>query len=146
MFFAMLRLTAKNLRTYAKFNRRITPELLNFRTYSVVNYNEWARVASEYDKLALDADELGNQLPDELKNAWFELIGYPIKACANLYDMYYAQAMNQRFVKKNDPLANSWAMRVAYCFQIDALLAKKYHTINGGKSNQTDLSVPTGSR
>ncbi len=126
---------ARLLRTYAKYNRRVTPELLNMRTYSVINYNEWARVTGEYDQLALDAEALGRRLPQELQSTWFQLLGYPIIAMANLYDMYYAQAMNQRLAKKNDPMANGWAQRVEVCFQKDAQLAQQYHQLNGGKWN-----------
>ncbi len=124
---------ARLLRTYAKFNRRVTPELLNMRTYSVHNYNEWARVTGEYDQLALDADALGSKLPQQMQDAWFQLIGYPIKAMANLYDMYYAQAMNHRLAKQNDPMANGWAKRVEDCFKKDAAFADQYHQMNGGK-------------
>ena len=124
---------ARLLRTYAKYNRRVTPEGLTAKIYSVGNYNEWARVCGAYDQLAIDADNLGNQMPKEMHDAWFQLLGYPIKACANLYDMYYAQAMNQRLAQKNDPLANKWADRVEACFKKDAELCKEYHTINGGK-------------
>ena len=126
---------ARLLRTYAKFNRRVTPELLNMRTYSIPNYDEWARVTGEYDQLAIDASVLGNQLPQNLQDAWFQLLGYPIQAMANLYDMYYAQAMNQRLAKKNDPMANGWARRVEECFKKDADLARQYHEMNGGKWN-----------
>ncbi len=151
---------ARLLRTYPKFNRRVTPELLNMRTYSVANYDEWARVTGEYDQLALDAEALGKKLPADLHDAWFQLLGYPIKACANLYDMYYAQAVNQRLAKKNDPMAkaaserekngagngssereqarseiNGWAKRVEDCFKKDAQLADEYHKLNGGKWN-----------
>ena len=126
---------ARLLRTYAKFNRRVTPELLNMRTYSIANYDEWSRVCGEYDQLALDADALGKKLPADLQDAWFQLLGYPIKAMANLYDMYYAQAMNQRLAKKNDPMANAWADRVEECFKKDATLCNLYHNMNGGKWN-----------
>ena len=126
---------ARLLRTYAKFNRRVTPELLNMRTYSVANYDEWSRVTGEYDQLALDAEALGKKLPQNLQDAWFQLLGYPIIAMANLYDMYYAQAMNQRLAKKNDPMANGWAKRVEDCFKKDAALVQQYHAMNGGKWN-----------
>ncbi|MBR1413036.1 MAG: glycosyl hydrolase 115 family protein [Prevotella sp.] len=126
---------ARLLRTYAKFNRRITPELLDMRIYSIPNYNEWARVTGEYDQLALDADALGKKLPQHLYGVWFQLLGYPIKAMANLYDMYYAQAMNQRLAKKGDPMANGWARRVEECFKKDAALANEYHNLNDGKWN-----------
>ena len=46
------------LRLYAKFNRRVTPELLNMRTYSIANYDEWARMDGEYNALANDTDAL----------------------------------------------------------------------------------------
>ncbi|MBP1542313.1 MAG: glycosyl hydrolase 115 family protein [Prevotella sp.] len=126
---------ARQLRLYAKFNRRVTPELLDMRTYSVINYNEWARVVGEYDQLAIDTETLGKQLPQNLQDAWFQLLGYPIIAMDNLYNMYYAQAMNQRLAKKNDPMANGWARRVEECFKRDAALVDQYHKMNGGKWN-----------
>lgn len=126
---------ARLLRTYAKFNRRVTPELLNMRTYSVANYDEWTRVTGEYDQLALDADALGSKLPQQMQDAWFQLLGYPIKAMANLYDMYYAQAMNQRLAKKKDPMANAWAGRVKECYDRDSLLTIQYHQVANGKWN-----------
>lgn len=39
---------ARLLRTYAKFNRRVTPESLNMTTYSF-HYNEWYRVCADYN-------------------------------------------------------------------------------------------------
>ena len=126
---------ARLLRTYAKYNRRVTPEQLNSSTFSVANYHEWERVTAAYDQLALDAVALSKQLPASAQDAWFQLLGYPIQAMANLYDMYYAHAMNLRLAKKNDPMANLWADRVEECFRKDAVLCKMYHTINGGKWN-----------
>lgn len=126
---------ARLLRTYAKYNRRVTPEQLNSSTFSVANYHEWERVTAAYDQLALDAVALSKQLPASAQDAWFQLLGYPIQAMANLYDMYYAHAMNLRLAKKNDPMANLWADRVEECFRKDAVLCKQYHTINGGKWN-----------
>ena len=126
---------ARLLRTYAKFNRRVTPELLSMDTYSLDNYDEWARVTGEYDQLALDVKALGEQLPQSMQDAWFQLLGYPILACANLYDMYYAQAKNHQLAKENNPMANAWAKRVEDCFARDAELATQYHKLNGGKWN-----------
>lgn len=126
---------ARLLRTYAKFNRRVTPELMSMHTYSIDNYDEWTRVTGEYDQLALDADRLGKSLPTDMQDAWFQLLGYPIKACANLYDMYYAQAMNHRMAEQNDPSTESWARRVEECFGRDAELVERYHAMNHGKWN-----------
>ena len=134
---------ARLLRTYAKYNRRMTPENLSYKTFSM-NYNEWQRVTAEYDRLAADAEALGKRLPKEMQDAWYQLIGYPILACSNLYDMYYAQAMNQRLAKKNDPEANLWADRVAQCFGRDSVLAKQYHVMNGGKWNHLMSQIHIG--
>ncbi len=123
---------ARLLRTYAKYNRRVTPEKLDYRTYSM-NYNEWARVTAEYGKLAEEAKDLAQKLPAEYQNAYFQLLGYPILACSNLYDMYYAQAMNQRLAKKKDPMANLWADRVQECYEKDAQLTEAYHNMADGK-------------
>ena len=49
--------------------------------------------------------------------------------------MYYAQAMNKRLAKRNDPKANLWADRVEECFKKDAELCKAYHQMGDGKWN-----------
>lgn len=134
---------ARLLRTYARFNRRVTPEMLSSKTYSM-NYGEWERVTADYAQLAADADTLSKRLPAEYQDAYFQLIGYPVKACSNLYDMYYAQAMNQRLAKKNDPMANLWADRVEECFAKDAELTRTYHEIAGGKWNHMMDQVHIG--
>lgn len=134
---------ARLLRTYAKYNRRMTPENLSYKTFSM-NYNEWQRVTADYGLLAADAEALGKRLPAEMQDAWFQLLGYPILACSNLYDMYYAQAMNQRLAKKNDPKANLWADRVAQCFGRDSVLVRQYHAMNGGKWNHMMSQIHIG--
>lgn len=123
---------ARLLRMYAKFNRRMTPENLNYKTYSM-HYDEWQRVTAEYNQLAADAEALSKRLSSDKQDSWFQLLGYPIYACSNLYDMYYAQAMNQRLAKKNNPDANLWADRVRQCYERDSLLVLQYHSIAGGK-------------
>ena len=35
------------------------------------------------------------QLPAEYKDAFFELVLHPVKACANLYELYYNVALNK---------------------------------------------------
>ena len=93
-------------------------------------------MTGEYDQLALDADALGKKLPQNLQDAWFQLLGYPIKAMANLYDMYYAQAMNLYLAANKNPDANLWAGRVRETFRRDSLLCAAYnHDIAGGKWN-----------
>ena len=126
--------SARLIDTYTKYNHRITPELLNDTIYSLENYNEFQQVTSEYVKLALDAFRLYQQIPDETKDAFDELVLFPINACSNLYEMYFAVAKNKQLAKQNNPEANIWADEVKKCFERDSLLTLHYNTeIAGGK-------------
>ena len=95
-------------------------------TYNIDN-GEWRQVADEYVRLEAEALRLYNELPEEYRDAYFELILFPVQAMANLYDMYYAQAMNHRLYKAGDPLANQWAQKVKDCFRRDRILCDAYN-------------------
>jgi len=86
---------ARLIDTYTKYNRRITPELLNDTTYSLENYGEFERVVRDYRDLLIDAMRLHHQLPAAYKDAFDQLVLFPINACSNLYDMYFAVAKKQ---------------------------------------------------
>ena len=127
------------LDTYPKYNRRITVENLSWNTYSLENYDEWARVRGEYDQLLLDAFRLYYRLPDEARAAYDQLILYPVQACANLYDMYHSLALAKAGLGSED--------EVHKCFVRDAELTKRYHEcIAGGKWNHIMDQVHIGYR
>jgi hypothetical protein len=125
---------ARLLNTYPKFNRRVTPEMLDSQTYSLENYNEFHNVVTDYKNLALDAYRVYNDLPEEYKDAYFQLVLYPIDACSNLYEMYLAQAQNKKFADQKDIQANYYADQVKTKFARDSILQNKYNNeIVGGK-------------
>ena len=49
----------------------------------------------EYNDLLATAEKINNNLPTEYKDAFFQLVLHPVKACANLNEMYYNVALNQ---------------------------------------------------
>jgi len=125
---------ARFLNTYPKFNRRVTPEMLDSETYSLENYNEFENVVNDYKNLALDAYRVYSDLPEEYKDAYFQLVLYPIDACSNLYEMYFAQAQNKKLSKQKDMEANYYADLVKTKFARDSVLQNKYNNeIVGGK-------------
>lgn len=127
---------ARLINLYTKYNRRVTPELLNAKTYSLHNYNEFKRVTDEYNALLLDASKLNYLLPADVRDAYDQLVLHPINAMANLYEMYYAVAMNHDLAEQNDPAANCWADKVEACYLRDSLITLHYHhDIAGGKWN-----------
>ena len=126
---------AELIGTYSKYNARRTPEMLDASTFSLTAYDEWQRVLDDYRSLELRAQRLALVLPDECRDAYDQLVLYPISACANLYEMYHAAAMNRSLAARHDPEANRWAQTVAECYERDSLLTLFYHRIAGGKWN-----------
>lgn len=48
---------------------------------------------------------------------------------SNLYEMYYAQAMNHKLYEEGNPEANDWADKVEACFARDKALSEDYNNI-----------------
>lgn len=133
------------LNTYSKYNARVTPEQLNATTYSLDNYNEFKRVLDDYKNLEVAAQKQFNKLSVEYRDAYDQLVRFPVMACANLYEMYYALAMNYKLAAKKDIKANEWADKVKFYFEKDAGLMKYYNqTIAGGKWNHMMDQVHIG--
>ncbi len=121
---------------YTKYNGRRKPELLGPDTYSLVNYSEADRVVADWQALAAQADSVYQSLPADRRDAFFELVLYPVKACANLNQLYVDAAKNRLYAAQGRASANDQAAAVKQLFQADAALADQYnHTLAGGKWN-----------
>jgi hypothetical protein len=129
-----------------QYMARVTPEMLDAQTYNLET-GEWRQVADDYQRLELRALRLYQDIPAEARDFYQQLVLFPVQAMANLYDMYYAQAMNQHLAKAGSPDANCWAERVAQCFRRDSLLCAAYnHEIAGGKWNGMMIQKHIGYR
>lgn len=117
-----------------KLNRSVTPESLNASTFSF-NYDEWPRMVSKWNAMLSTVERIRTSIKKESLNAYDELVYIPVKACTNLYRLYYAVAMNQRLAKEKNAEANVWASEAERCFTEDSLISRDYHAINGGKWN-----------
>lgn len=124
---------ARILNLLCKYNGRVTPEMLDRRTYSLES-GEWRKVADQYARLEAEALRQYMTIVPECRDAYQQIILFPIQLMGNLYDMYYAQAMNNKLYKNGDPEANLWADRVEDCFKRDAELMNYYNKVmSGGK-------------
>ncbi|MFS4428444.1 glycosyl hydrolase 115 family protein [Chryseobacterium sp. S90] len=125
---------ARMINLYAKYNRRVTPETLDSKTYSLENYHEFETVLNDYRALAVEALRLKEQISSEYQDAYYQLVLYPIDACSNLYEMYYAVAKNRELAVKKDTEANLYADKVKACFERNTYLDHQYNNvIAGGK-------------
>ncbi|MES2005804.1 MAG: glycosyl hydrolase 115 family protein [Bacteroidota bacterium] len=120
---------------YAKYNGRRKPELLDATTYSLENYNESAMAMLDYQNLLKRAEKINNLLLPEYKDAFFELVLHPVKACSNLQDLYTSVAYNKMYALKKSPLANSFADNAKRFYLKDSLISIEYNHIANGKWN-----------
>ncbi|WP_426320610.1 glycosyl hydrolase 115 family protein [Pseudoduganella sp. R-43] len=120
---------------YTKYNGRRKPEQLEPETYSLVNYNESERVVGEYRALAEKAERINGQLPEAKRDAFFELVLYPVKAGAVVNELYATAGMNRLYARQGRAAANVLAERARELFRQDAALSEQYHALRGGKWN-----------
>ena len=122
---------ASILNLVSKYNGRITSEMLDARTYTT---DEFAQVVGEYQALEARALRQFITLKPEYRDAYRQIILFPVQAMGNIYEMYYAQAMNHQLAAVGDPEANCWAERCRQAFKRDSLLSLQYNKeIAGGK-------------
>jgi hypothetical protein len=125
---------AEILTKYTKFNARRKPELLDPNTYSLVNYREAETVVAEYNELAAAAAKIGDALPSEYQDAYFQLVLFPVEACANLNELYVTAGRNRLYSKQGRAATNELAETARTLFAKDAELTRQYNQeLAGGK-------------
>jgi Glycosyl hydrolase family 115/Gylcosyl hydrolase family 115 C-terminal domain len=124
------------LSKYAKYNGRRKPELLEPGTYSVTNFQEADRIENAWKSLTWRAEALDKQLPADARDAFFELVLYPVKASAVVNELYIAVAKNRLYASQGRASTNDRAKQARALFQEDAKLSAYYnHVLAGGKWN-----------
>lgn len=122
------------LTRYTQYNARRKPELLSPDTWSLTNHHEAERVLADWDALCERAQRIGTALGETYRDAWYQLVEYPILASANLNALYVAVARNRLYALQGRASANAWAQQAQRLFARDAELARVYEQdIAGGK-------------
>lgn len=125
---------ARILNLCCKYNGRISAEMLDARQYYSLETGEFEQVCDDYARLEAEALRQYLRLKPEYRDAYQQIILFPVQAMGNIYDMYYSQAMNQKLARNNDPAANYWAERCERDFKRDAELCAYYNKeMAGGK-------------
>jgi hypothetical protein len=125
---------ATAMEEYTRYNGRRKPELIDPSTFSLTNYREADRVEAEWQALQDRVDKLAAQLPQDERASYYELIQYPVDACANLTEMYIAAERNAADARVGNPRANREADAVRAMFARDATLSDEYnHQLENGK-------------
>jgi hypothetical protein len=115
------------LNTYTRYNARRKPELLSPGTYSLVDYREADKIVADYNKLTDEANKINDELPQEYKDAFFQLVLHPVLACANLNELNVTVAKNLLYAKQGRASANKYAAKVKALFEKDAEITAFYN-------------------
>lgn len=120
--------TAYILTKYTKYNSRRKPESIDSSTYSLTNYREAERVVADYNQIASKAENIYEKISPEYKDAYYQLVLFPVKACANLNEMHVTVGKNYLYAEQGRAATNSMAQKVKELFKKDAELTEYYHT------------------
>ena len=121
---------------YTKYSARRTPEMIKPDTYSLDNYREADRILAEYQDLYDRSQVVYDALPAEVKDAYYQLVHFPILASQNLNEMYVAAAKNERYAMQGRASTNHYADLAKEKFFRDEALVRYYHdTLADGKWN-----------
>ncbi len=125
---------AKIMEEYAKYNGRRKPELLEPGTYSQVDYEEADRVAAEFQSAVDQAEQIHGKLPENYRDAFFQLVLFPVKASAQVTQLYVTVGKNQLYAKQGRASTNDLAAQARALFRADAELSANYNrTLAHGK-------------
>jgi hypothetical protein len=121
---------------YTMYNSRRKPEMLEPRTYSLVDYREAETVAEDYRQLARRAQVVHAAMPADARDAFYQLVLYPVKACAAVNDLYVTTGQNRLFAVQGRASTNDLADRARALFRRDEQLTREYNEVlAGGKWN-----------
>ncbi|HEX8019123.1 glycosyl hydrolase 115 family protein [Mucilaginibacter sp.] len=135
------------MRLYARYAARRKPELVDANTYSIENYGEAQTVVNEFSELLARAEKVNAALPRAYRDAFYELVLHPLKANANLHEMYQSVALNRWYAGRNNIIANTYANKAKQLYKNDSLLSLQYNKeLAGGKWNHMMDQVHIGYR
>ncbi len=117
------------LTAYTKFNGRRKPEQLDQNTYSLTNYREFENVVNDYNKLRDKATQLYHIIPQQYKDAYYQLVLHPVEACANLNELYFAAAKNSLYAAQGRSATNMMATNVKDLFKKDSVISHFYNKV-----------------
>lgn len=102
--------------------------------YSIEHYGELDRVTAEWAALAAKAEAAGRALPAADRDAYHQLVGYAVRATANLYALRRAQFLNRLYASQGRAAANDLAAEAEARLADDVAMSEHYNkTLAGGK-------------
>ncbi|MEO3754514.1 glycosyl hydrolase 115 family protein [Streptomyces sp. B6B3] len=148
---------AEVLHDYGVLQARRKPELLNRRItldpakdpatdssavvyddeatpFSLSAYREIETVTAEWEQLDAQVERIGNRLPEEYHEAYYQLVQYQVEATANLYALRLAEFTNIHYAGQGRATTNDLADACDARFADDQAMSDYYNnTLSDGK-------------
>jgi len=118
-----------------RWNSLFSLDTIQDTDLSFINYREAETRLAEYNRIVAKARTILNQLPEEKKAAFFQLIYYPVRG-ASLYNhqMLIAQK-NRWYARQGRAMTNSMANKVKMYHDSLAWFTQEYNALLDGRWN-----------
>lgn len=127
--------TAQILSNYSMLAGRRKYELVDIRTYSLVNYLEADNVLQQWSDLTAAAQRVYDSLDPAVQPGFFEMVLHPSLAGSILHQLYINAAKNNLYTIQGRTSTNTLANDVLRSFNDDHQLTQRYHDLLDGKWN-----------
>lgn len=119
------------------------PEALSIDTYSLM-HGENDYVISKCQEILDKLHKVKMKLSDDVKDAYFSMIEYPIEIGVNHLLLHLYAKKNEHFAYQGKSIANHYADLVSACYQNEARLKSDFLSFKDGKWKGMELGSHTG--
>lgn len=121
---------AELIDAYTRYNGRIKPELLNSAAlYSLTDYREAEIAIAELRQAVCKAKILYEKLPEAMRDAFFQLVLYPVQGSAQVLELHLRAARSRLYASQGRTMANVEAGEAELLFEADRELTLHYNKL-----------------
>ncbi|WP_455592231.1 glycosyl hydrolase 115 family protein [Bacteroides sp.] len=103
--------------------------------FSFTNYREAETRLQEYSRIAQSVENILQQMPEEQKAAFYQLLYYPVRGCELLNRMVLGGQKNRWYANQKRAATNLLANEVKQCYDSLQVITDGYNSLLGGKWN-----------
>ena len=104
-------------------------------SFSLLHYNEADKIVTRWQDLESHAQKVYEEVCEEQKAAFWQLIVHPVKASSIFTQLRVVQARNQLYARQRRNTANKLLRQALDLFDADFKLSQEFHSLGDGKWN-----------
>jgi hypothetical protein len=127
--------TASVWHEYDRLVRLRKHEHIDPENFSLLHYNEADNIVTRWKNLESEAESIYEQVSEEQKPAFWELVVHPVKASSIFTQLRVVQARNQLYARQRRNTANKLLRQALDLFDADFKLSQEFHSLLNCKWN-----------